>query len=168
MAVRPRAHVTRLCKGKYFRVSLVHDYVRQANFTTKSRLRTIVFALYFTLFVLGCSFQLSLTPLRTHARTHSRAHSLTHPLTLSTSLSRLGHKPSINRLHSSLSTVLACSSAHLRPSSSSHHCSPPGVFWPAFLFPVGIHLMATLGILSLGILRIWPGYRSLWFWTILP
>ena len=133
MAVRPRAHVTRLCKGKYFTVSLMYDYVRQANFTTKLRFRTIVFA--FTLFLLGCSFQLSLTHSPTYARTHWRAHSFTHPLThslthslthalthsrtLPTSLSRLEHKPSINRLHSTLSLVLAYASAHVRPSSSS-------------------------------------------------
>ena len=117
MAVRPRAHVTRLCKGKYFRVSLMHDYAGQANFTTKPRLRTVVFA--FTLFVLGCCFQASLTLLRTLALTHARTHTLTHSLTHSTSSSRLGHKPSINRLHSILSLVLAYASAHVRPSSSS-------------------------------------------------
>ena len=118
MAVRPRAHVTRLCKGKYFRVSLMHDYVRRANFTTKPRLPTIVFA--FTLFVLGYSFQLSLTPQRTHALTHALTHSITHSLPPSLNLSfRLGHKPSITRLHSTLSLVLAYASANVRPNSSS-------------------------------------------------
>ena len=117
MAVRPRAHVTRLCKGKYFRVSLMHDYVRRANFTTKPRLPTIVFT--FTLFVLGYSFQLSLTPQRTHALTHALTHSITHSLPPSLNLSfRLGHKPSINRLHSTLSLVLAHASANVRPNSS--------------------------------------------------
>ena len=61
----------------------------------------------------------SLTHSRTHSLTHSRTHSLTHSRTLPTSLSRLEHKPSINRLHSTLSLVLAYASANVRPNSSS-------------------------------------------------
>lgn len=61
---------------------------------------------------------------------------------------------------------MACTLPHVRPNSPSSLVIVlrQVVFdQPLFLFPVGVHLKAILGILSLGILGTWPSHRSLWF-----
>ena len=97
---------------------------------------------------------------------NSLTHSLTpSSLTCSSSSPRLGHKApnQILPVHPVLS-----SQAVLHPMLDPTPPAPLSLFsarWffcrPLFIFPVGVHLKTTSGILSLGILRTWPNYRSL-------
>ena len=70
----------------------------------------------------------------------------------------------VQHCHLTLSRALVCTLPHVTPISSSfHHSSPTGGFWPASFGLPRVHLKNTLSILLLGIVRTWPSYQSLRF-----
>ncbi len=88
-------------------------------------------------------------------------HSLTQPLLSSSSQ---GHKAAMILCHLILSWALAL--PHVRPISFSSFIIVlhQVVFGrPLSFLPVGVHLMATLGILSSGILSTWPSHHGMQF-----